>query len=85
MPLAHTPALLTASTGSGFIPSGLVFEEADRHAGHNGRYGVFVDELRQAISAQEDAKIIEPSNDALQLYPVYEEHRDRNLVFSDMI
>jgi hypothetical protein len=82
---SHAPTLQTAGAASGFIASGLILEEADWHAGHDGGYGVFVDELRQAITSQQNAEIVEPGNDPLQLYSVYEENRDGDFVFSDMI
>jgi hypothetical protein len=85
MPVSGAPASQTAAAGSGFITSGLIFEKADRHAGHDGGYGVFVDELRQAITPQENAEIVEPGDDSLQFYSVYEENGDCNFIFSDVI
>jgi hypothetical protein len=37
------------------------------------------------ISPQQDAKIIEPCNDALQLDAVYKENGHRGFVLSDMV
>jgi hypothetical protein len=38
-----------------------------------------------AIATQQNAKIIEPSDDALEFDPVYEKNRERDFVFPDMI
>jgi len=54
-------------------------------ARHDRRYCVFVDELGVAIPAQQNAKIVEPSYDTLQLYPVDEEDCQRRLVFPYII
>ena len=55
-----------------------------RH-GHDGRYCVFIDQLRVAVAPQEDAEIVEPRDDALKLDAVDEEHRYRDLVLSDVV
>ena len=59
--------------------------EMHRGTGHDGRYGVFVDELRVAVTAQEDAEIIEPRHYALQLDTVDEEDRKRRFVPAHMV
>ena len=44
---------------------------------HDGGNSVFVDELGMAIAAQQHAEIIEPRDDALQLYAVHQENGRR--------
>jgi hypothetical protein len=46
---------------------------------------MFVDELRVAVPAQQDAEIIEPGHDSLKLHAVHEEDGQRRLVLSDII
>ena len=60
-------------------------QERDRTARHNCRDGVFVDKLRMAITPQENAEIIEPGDDSLQLYAINEEDREWCLVFANVI
>ena len=58
----------------------LAIHQLDRPAGHNRRNRMFIDELRVPIPAQQNAKIIEPGDDTLQLYPVDEKDRERSLL-----
>src|SRR4029079_7068742 len=53
--------------------------------GHDGRDGVLVDELRMSVAAEQDAEIVEPGHDALQLHPIHEKDRQRSLVLANMI
>ena len=52
---------------------------------HDGRDGVLVDELRMSVAAQQDAEIIEPGHDALQLHAIHEKDGQRRLVLANMI
>jgi hypothetical protein len=51
-------------------------------SGHDGRNRVLIDKLGMPIATQKDAKIIEPSHNALQLDAVHEEDRERDLVLA---
>ena len=46
---------------------------------------MFVDKLALAITAQQHAEVIEPSDHALQFHAVHQEHRDRNFLFPNLI
>ena len=46
---------------------------------------MLVDKLRLAIAAQKHAEIVKPGDHALQLYPVDQENRYRNLRLPDVI
>jgi len=46
---------------------------------------VLVDKLRLPVAAQEDAEIVKPGDDALQLHAVDEKDRDRNFRLADVI
>ena len=46
---------------------------------------MLVDELRMAVPAQQDAEIVEPSHDALQLDAVDEKDREGNFVLPDVV
>src|SRR5690606_5748329 len=46
----------------------LGIEQLDRRAGHDGRDRVLVDQLRLRIAPEQQAEIVEPGDDALQLY-----------------
>ena len=41
---------------------------------------MLVDKLGLPVTPQQDAEIVEPGYDALELHPVHKEGRDRNLV-----
>ena len=53
--------------------------------GHDGRYRVFIDQLRVTVAPQQDAEIVEPCDDTLKLDAVDQEYCHRNLVFSDVV
>ena len=55
-----------------------------RH-GHDGRYRVFIDQLRMPVAPQQDAEIVEPRDDALKFDAVDQEHRYWDLVLSDVV
>ncbi len=46
---------------------------------------MLVDQLRHAVAAQQNAEIVEPGDDALQLDAVDQKDRQRDFLFSDMI
>ena len=60
-------------------------QERDGPARHDCRDRMLVDKLRMPVAPQQDAKIVEPSHNALQLYAVDQEDRKRRLVFSYVI
>src|SRR5690242_13187135 len=60
-------------------------EELDRRRRHHCGDRVLVDELRMGVAAQQDAEIIEPGDDALELDTVDEEDRDGGLVLADVV
>src|ERR1700678_4051690 len=61
------------------------FKELHRMSRHYGRDGVLVDELRVAVSPQQDAKIVEPGYHPLQLDAIHEKDREGDFGFTDMI
>jgi hypothetical protein len=52
---------------------------------HDGRNGVFVNQLRVAIPAQKDAEIIEPGDHTLKLDAIDKEYRQRDFLLSDVV
>jgi hypothetical protein len=46
---------------------------------------MFIDELRMPVAAQQNAEIIEPGYDSLQLDSVYQKDCQRRFLFSDVI
>jgi len=73
---------------SGLFPASAFFtalKQLNRVPGHDGRYGVFVDELRMAIPSQQYAKIVEPGHYPLELYAVDEKNREGDFCFAYMI
>src|SRR3712207_8844817 len=44
-----------------------------------------LDELRMPVPAQEDAEIVEPGHDTLELDPVHQEDGQRNFVLADIV
>ena len=70
------------------IPAGLGrirVHEMHRLTRHDGRDGVLVDELRVPVAPQQDAEIVEPGDDALQLHAVDQEDRQRRFVLAHMV
>jgi hypothetical protein len=61
------------------------FKQLNRMSGHDGRYGMFVDELRMSISPQQHAKIVKPGHDPLQLYAIDEKNREGDFGLAYMI
>jgi len=60
-------------------------EKLNRLTGHDRGDGVFVDQLRMVIAAQQNAKIIEPNDNALQLHTVHQKDSDRHFDFAHVI
>src|SRR5690606_36577260 len=60
-------------------------EQLERARRHDGRDRVLVDQLHVTIPAQQNREIVEPADDALQLYAVDEEDSDRGLGLADVI
>ena len=46
---------------------------------------MFIDQLRMAVASQQDTKVVEPSNDALQLDAVHQEDGQRDFIFADFV
>ena len=46
---------------------------------------MLVDQLRVAVTTEQDTEIIEPCDDPLQLYPVHEENGQRCLGFAHVV
>src|SRR5690349_9912485 len=70
---------------SGFVALFARLEELDGLRRHDRRDRVLVDKLRMRIAPEQYAEIVEPGNDALELYAIDEEHGDRSLVLADVI
>ncbi len=62
-----------------------VVEQLNGLTRHDRGNRVLVDELRVAVTAQQDAEIVEPADDPLQFDAVDEENRKRSLTFSDVV
>jgi hypothetical protein len=54
-----------------------------RLARHDGRDGVLVDELDLAFPAQQDAEIVKPCHNTLELYAIDQKDGQRNLLLAD--
>src|SRR3954471_7873220 len=61
------------------------FEQLDRSARHDGRYRVLVDKLRMTVAPKQQAEIVEPGDNSLQLYSVDQEDRKWRFGFSNVI
>src|SRR5690606_38939461 len=73
------------SGGVGFIYRFVDLVQLDGRARHNGRDRVLVDQLDLTVPAQQNAEIVEPGNDALQLHAVDEEDCERGFRLSDSV
>lgn len=60
-------------------------KKLNRRTGHDGGNCVLVNKLRVTIPAQENAKIIKPSDNPLQLHAIHKEDRQRDLVLAHMV
>ena len=52
---------------------------------HDRRHGMLVDQLDMAVTAQQQAEIVERADHALQLDAVDQKYGDRNLVLADVV
>src|SRR5262245_26572539 len=59
--------------------------EMDRRTRHDSRDRMLIHELRVTIAAQENTKIVEPSDDPLQLHAVDEKDRKGRFVLPDVV
>lgn len=64
---------------------GNVLVQIDGTLRHNGRDRMLVDELGLIVTAQQNAKTVEPGDDALQLHAIHQEYRDRHLLLADFV
>ncbi|MNL45841.1 hypothetical protein D3C87_1685180 [compost metagenome] len=60
-------------------------EQLDRRAGHDGGDRVLIDQLRLRVTTQQQAEIVEPGDDTLQLDAVHQEDGDGDFLLSDVI
>ncbi len=60
-------------------------EQLHGMARHDGGDGVLVDELGMAVAAEQDAEVVEPGHNALQLDAVDQENRERGLVLAHAV
>src|ERR1700722_13091610 len=61
------------------------FEQLDRCSRHDGRNRMLVDKLRVTVAPQQQAEIVEPGHNSLQLYPVDQKNRQWRFGFSNVI
>lgn len=71
--------------GLSLLAVGGFIHQVDGCSRHDRRDRMLIHELRMPVAAQEDAKVIEPGNDALQLHAVHEEDRQRRFAFANVI
>src|SRR5690348_16639560 len=74
-----------ASMPSDFFSRLSGLEELDRSRRHYRGDRVLVDKLGVGVAAQQDAEIVEPGDDALELDAVDEEDRDGGLVLPHIV
>src|SRR5690606_32629986 len=69
------------------VINSLIFRlvEGDRLGWHHRRDRMLVDKLGLAVTAEEDAEIVEPGDHALQFHAVHQENGDRHLSLADVI
>jgi hypothetical protein len=60
-------------------------EHLDRLPRHDCRYRVLIDKLGMPIATEQNAEIVEPSDDTLQFDPVNQKDCQRYLIFADKI
>src|SRR6478609_4547462 len=61
------------------------FEQLDRRPRHDGRNRVLVDKLRMAVAPQQQAEIVEPGDNSLQLHSVDQKDRQGRFGFANVI
>jgi hypothetical protein len=69
----------------GTVVNRFLLKERNWRRWHDGRDGMFIDQLRLSIPAEQDTKIIKPGYNALQLYTIHQKHGDRSLGLSHRI
>jgi hypothetical protein len=68
------------------LPFGRIrIHQVDRLTGHDRRDRMLVHKLRMSVTPKQDAKIIEPGDDALQLDAVDEKYGQGRLIFTNVI
>src|SRR5436309_3158634 len=61
------------------------FEQLDRSAGHDGRDRVLVDKLRMTVAPQQQAEIVKPGDNPLQLHSIDEKDRQWRVGFANVV
>src|SRR5882672_10052981 len=85
VPLREEVPLDRVTLTSGFFALFGALEQLHRSGRHHRRDRVLVDQLRMCVAAQQHRKIVEPSDDALQLHAIHEKDRHGHLVLADVI
>jgi hypothetical protein len=60
-------------------------EHLDGMAGHDGRNRMLVDKLGMPVSPQQQTEIVEPRDNALELYAIDEENRERDFILPQVV
>src|SRR6201996_2173287 len=97
-PLGRWPCPLPTADGQLPLPSSGVpikslssrsilaaLEQLDGSAGHDGRDRMLVDKLRVTVAPQEQAEIVEPGDNSLQLHSIHQKDRQWRLGFTNVI
>src|SRR6201993_4730856 len=61
------------------------FEQLDRSAGHDGRDRVLVDKLRMTVAPKQQAEIVEPRDNSLQLHSIDQKYRQWRFGFANVV
>src|SRR6202140_3543812 len=61
------------------------FEQLDRSAGHDGRDRMLVDKLRMTVAPQQQAEIVEPGDNSLQLHSIDQKDRQCRFGFANVV
>ena len=62
-----------------------LIEQLDRLNRHDRRNRMLVDKLRMVIAFEQNAEIVEPGDNSLELDAVHEKYRDRHLSFAHVV
>ncbi|MFT6659606.1 MAG: hypothetical protein ACJAZW_002784 [Maritalea sp.] len=65
--------------------AGLWVKQLNWSTRHYCRNGMFVNQLRLGLAAQQQTKIVEPRNNALQLHTIDQKNRHGYFVFPDIV
>jgi hypothetical protein len=60
-------------------------EQLYLHRRHHGRDGMFIDQLGMSVAPQQNGKLIEPRDNALQLDAIDKEDSNRRFILADII